>query len=287
MKRILKYGAACLLAVTVAGYFAGTVLNNLVPAIMKKDWLSLWDPALMLKPSTWLYGAVVTVMLYMLYLVFRVDTVKRAKRVLKSREDSVESSLENSRFMTDKERDANFAPRRFTKLNEVKKDGIPVYAVYNKKKKELDINLASPMHGLVIGATGSGKTTTFINPMIQILGNSSAGSSMICTDPKGELFQLHSGMLTERGYKVMVLDLRDPYSSFRWNPLGDLYDRYQLYLKAGEGIFECDSSVTESGLELVNKAEEYGEIWYEFRGKAYAHRRAADRREGTEAEDIR
>lgn len=273
MKRILKYGAACLLAVTVAGYFAGTVLNNLVPAIMKKDWLSLWDPALMLKPSTWLYGAVVTVMLYMLYLVFRVDTVKRAKRVLKSREDSVESSLENSRFMTDKERDANFAPRRFTKLNEVKKDGIPVYAVYNKKKKELDINLASPMHGLVIGATGSGKTTTFINPMIQILGNSSAGSSMICTDPKGELFQLHSGMLTERGYKVMVLDLRDPYSSFRWNPLGDLYDRYQLYLKAGEGIFECDSSVTESGLELVNKAEEYGEIWYEFRGKAYAHRR--------------
>lgn len=273
MKKIVKYVLAGLIAVIVAGYLTGTVLNNLVPAIMNKDWMKLWDPALMLKPSTWLYGAVVTVMLYMLHLVFRVDTAKRAKKVLKSKDDSVESSLENSRFMTEKERDSNFTPRRFTKLNEVKKDGIPVYAVYNKKKKELDINLASPMHGLVIGATGSGKTTTFINPMIQILGKSSAGSSMICTDPKGELFQLHSGMLTEQGYKVMVLDLRDPYSSFRWNPLSDLYDRYQLYLKTGEGLFQCDTDVMESGLELVNKPEEYGEIWYEYQGKAYANRR--------------
>ena len=193
--------------------------------------------------------------------------------MLKGKDDNIDSSLENSRFMTDKERDSNFKPYRFTKINESKKDGIPVYAVFNKKKKELELNLASPMHGLVIGATGSGKTTTFINPMIQILGRSSAGSSMICTDPKGELFQLHSGMLSERGYKVMVLDLRDPYSSFRWNPLGDIYDRYQLYLEAGKGIFQCESDVRESGLELANDIGAYGDVWYEYKGKAYAVRR--------------
>lgn len=272
-KKIFGYILSALVSVTLLGYAIAILLTDAVPALMTQNWGLLWSPGLWLKPTTWLYGAVVTVMAYMLYLLFRVDTVKRSKRLLKAKGDSVESSLENSRFMNEKEKNDNFAPYRFTKLAESKKDGIPVYAVYNKKKKELDINVANPMHGLVIGATGSGKTTTFINPMIQILANSSAGSSMICTDPKGELFQLHSGRLVERGYKVMVLDLRDPYSSFRWNPLGDLYDRYQLYLKTGSGIYQCDSDVNQSGLELVNAPEQYGDIWYEYEGKAYAVRR--------------
>lgn len=273
IKKIIGYIAGGIVAVMVFGYLTALLLTDLVPIILTQDWGRLWNPGLLLKPAVWIYGAVVTVMVYMLYLVFHVGTVKRAKRLLKAKEESVESSLENSRFMSDKEKDDNFSPKRFTRLKEEKKDGIPVYAVYNKKKKELNINIAKPMHGLVIGATGSGKTTSFINPMIQILGKSAAGSSMICTDPKGELFQLHSGMLAERGYKVMVLDLRDPYSSFRWNPLGDIYDRYQLYLQAGQGIFQCDTDVKASGLELVNEADQYKDVWYEYKGKAYAVRR--------------
>ncbi len=273
VKKIAGIILTGLVMVTVFGYLMAMALTELVPAAVTGNWGALWNPGLLLKASTWLYGAIVSVMAVMLYLVFRRPTAKQAKRLLKSKADSVDSSLENSRFMTDKERDENFKPFRFTKMGESKKDGIPVYAVYNKKKRELDLNLASPMHGLVIGATGSGKTTTFINPMIQILGRSSAGSSMICTDPKGELFQLHSGMLAERGYKVMVLDLRDPYSSFRWNPLGDIYDRYQMYLAGGKGIFQCESDVRESGLELVNDIGMYGDVWYEYKGKAYAVRR--------------
>ena len=228
---------------------------------------------LFLAPSTWLTGAVETALLVLLFMLFGSSTAKASKRMLKSKAQRIEGALENSRFMNDKEMDDLFPHKRFTRLKEEKKDGIPMYAVYSHKKKDIDINLSAPAHGLIIGATGSGKTTTFINPVIQILGHTSAGSSMICTDPKGELFQLHSKFLKEQGYNVMVLDLRDPYSSFRWNPLGDIYDRYQLYVKTGDEIYERTDQADPNELELVNSPEEYGEVWYEYNGKAYASRR--------------
>lgn len=108
----------------------------------------------------------------LLWLVYDYDAGRRSRRVMTQKARRIEGALENADFMSDKERDKLFKPYKYTKLGNEKKDGVPVRAVYNSKHKEIDINLASPMHGLIIGSTGSGKTTTFINPMIQILGHS-------------------------------------------------------------------------------------------------------------------
>ena len=183
--------------------------------------------------------------------------------------NQIEANLENSRWMTDAERDKIFTSCRYSELGGMKKDGVPIRALFDGKG-DMRITFNSPCHGLIIGSTGSGKTTTFINPMIQLLGASGAGSSMIMTDPKGELFSLHSKFLKERGYDVKVLDLRDAYHSYRWNPLEPLWDAYQEYLGAERAAFQHENEdVEESGLILTAKPEEYGDAWFEFKGKAY------------------
>ncbi len=224
-----------------------------------------------------IYGVIELCVLIALYMVYRLSlTTDNANNLLKGRSadrDRVEGSLENSRWMSDKERNELFPHKTFKKLPELKKDGVPLYAVYNPRSRDMDINLISPAHGIIIGATGSGKTTTFVNPVVQILGHSAAGSSMICTDPKGELFQMHSKLLHEHGYNCMVLDLRDPYSSFRWNPLGDIFDNYQEYLTLGNKIREHTDSISEyPDLKRMHSDEVFAEAedWYEWDGCAWA-----------------
>ncbi len=186
----------------------------------------------------------------------------------KGKLSQIEANMENSRWMTDKERDSIFTPCRYSELGSMKKDGVPVRAMA-EGERDLRVVFNSPCHSLIIGSTGSGKTTTFINPMIQLLGASGAGSSMLITDPKGELFSLHSKFLAERGYDVKVLDLRDAYHSYRWNPLEPLWDTYRVYADAPRQVFERDDDVRTGGLSITGAVEDYGSLWYEFNGKAY------------------
>ncbi len=253
-----------------ASLFLGSLLRYIVEAITGSP---VFRFRLLIEPLTWGIGAGVTAMLGILYAInggfggmFRSSLLGG-----KSGEgDRIEGSLENSRFLTDKERDKYFPTFTYETLPQSKNDGVPARAVLNKKG-QLEGNWKPGVHALVIGATGSGKTTTFINPMIQCIAAANIGSSMIMTDPKGELFDLHSGFLKQQGYEVMVLDLRDTYSSSRWNPLEPIWDAYQESVNAGKGmIMHIDSMDDYPDLRRIDGDAHAGDPWIEWKGIAYA-----------------
>ena len=255
--------------------FLGTLirflLENLSASVEGSGWRFRWQ--LLAEPATWIIGVTITVFLGVIYaLNGGFSSSNKGARFLKGKggeKDRIEGSLENSRFLTDEERDKYFPPFTYETLADAKKDGVPVRAVLDKKGRLVG-NFKPGVHALVIGATGSGKTTTFINPMIQLIGATNCGSSMIMTDPKGELFDLHSGFLKSRGYNVMVLDLRDTYSSSRWNPLEPIWDAYQEYLELGSGIVaHVDAMSDYPDLKRMDGEGKEDEPWIEWKGRAY------------------
>lgn len=83
----------------------------------------------------------------------------------------------------------------------------------------------SENHTLVIGATGSGKTTAVVDPLTYSLCKH--GESMVFTDPKGEIYKNHAELLKARGYKIIVLNFRNPELGNAWNPLTLPYRLYK------------------------------------------------------------
>lgn len=221
--------------------------------------------------QTWTLGLVVALVFWLVSLISGGFGGHGGDGLFgKSKNSDVVSVLENSRYLTAKERDDLFPLCTYTAMDKVKKDGVPVRAVLNQKG-ELEVNLMPGVHSLVIGSTGSGKTTTFINPMIQLLGATDCGSSMIMTDPKGELFDLHSQFLKSRGYDVMVLDLRDTYSSSRWNPLGSIWDMYQEFQATGSNLVAHRDDLRDyPDLKVMDEIPEKGKPWIEWDGKAFS-----------------
>lgn len=105
-------------------------------------------------------------------------------------------------------------------------DGIVIGA--EKKGGGVEVITTSQLHALIVGTTGSGKTTGFVDQNISVLARSKGKPSLIISDPKKELYEKHAKHLEKEGYNISVLDLREPYSSERWNPMNVLIRRIRL-----------------------------------------------------------
>ena len=67
---------------------------------------------------------------------------------------------------------------------------------------------------IVVGASGSGKTSSIVSPNIR-----RHYGSYIVSDPKGVLYDKHKDLLEADGYRVVKLDFTHPESSAHYNPL--------------------------------------------------------------------
>ena len=167
----------------------------------------------------WLSNGVVDGLIIIAFLfIYRVDAQDVAMK---------ENDLEDTEWLTTKKL-RKLKEFNVTNWNGAKEaqDGIVIGA--EKKGKDVELITTSQLHALIVGTTGSGKTTGFVDQNISVLARSKGKPSLVISDPKKELYEKHAKMLEKEGYKISVLDLREPYSSERWNPMNVLIRRIRL-----------------------------------------------------------
>ena len=163
--------------------------------------------------------------------------------------------------------DSQFMYHTYDTLSRSNKLGVPIRAELSNGK--LHVNMYKSIHTIVIGTTGSGKTTQFVNPTMQILSESNARPCLVITDPKGEIYDLHSQKLRKRGYRVLVFDLKEPFQSSCWNPMTRAYELNMRALNLNKEVKVHHGDDPRSfNLKCVNR--EYFREWYEFDGFAFA-----------------
>lgn len=145
------------------------------------------------------------------------------------------NQLASGRLMTEKESNNIFTTMLWNKNNILVSNnenhndiGFIVNTKLKQKNSILEYKITKDIgHSLLIGSTRSGKTSLIINTQIQMFAKSSIQPTMIITDPKGELYKLHSANLKAQGYQIFKLDSRSENSDF-WNPLEEVWHQWEV-----------------------------------------------------------
>ena len=175
--------------------------------------------AILTQRNFWLANGVADGLLTVFYLMlYRIDAQNLALR---------ENDLEDTEWLTTKKlkKLKEFTVTPYSGVDTCN-DGIVIGA--EKKGNSVEIITTKQLHALIVGTTGSGKTTGFVDQNISVLSKSKGKPCIVISDPKKELYEKHAKQLLKEGYKISVLDLREPYSSARWNPMNVLIRRIRL-----------------------------------------------------------
>ena len=156
-----------------------------------------------------------------------------------------------NKFMTDREMKKAYMIRK-----------VPVKAEHADYAGMVFINDGKNMwvddgefHTLIIGQSGSGKTTALVTPLVKSLMKHD--ESMIITDLKGEIYRDQAAELKARGYNIICINLRNPAQGNAWNPLTIPYRMYKQGKtdKAKELLEDISSNI----IPVENKEDPFWE----------------------------
>ncbi len=139
-------------------------------------------------------------------------------------------------------------------------NGFPIY-IQRNERGILEATFCQNTHALIIGSTGSGKTTGFVVPFLNWMSAKKNKPSIIVSDPKSELNEKTLNRFLENGYRVFWLNFMDSSVSDCWNPLTKIYRLYQQYLHVEQE---------------VTVVQENGKAYNRFRGIVYHSQQQLD-----------
>lgn len=228
----------------IGGIFVAVCVSVLIAFLFALGGAGFED--IFLNENYWLTVGVVNGMLLIGFLLmYRIDAQNVAMN---------ENDLEDTEWLTTKKlrKLKEFTVTTWDRVAD-KDDEIVIGA--EKKGKAVEIISTSALHALIVGTTGSGKTTGFVDQNIAILGRSKGKPSMIIADPKKELYEKHAKQLESEGYKISTLDLREPYSSARWNPMQVLIRRIRQVRELQNDMQEKDGKYLACGEVFLSHSD--------------------------------
>lgn len=266
MSKKTKTNLIILVVLTVLGYVGGAALCY----FLERDTSVTFAKAL----TNWEYvgiGAGTGLLLGLVYLFMSKPKKKEENKSQGKTASGQEMSLSYDAQWLKPEDIANqkgLIATTWSHLPSLKNTGIVFRNQIENGKYQ--IAMKDEYHCLIIGTTASGKTSACLVPTIRILGHSGEKPCMVISDPKGELYTKTSRILEDEGYRVLTLNLRDAFSSTRWNPMEHAYETYHKGKNCKNNIKKCSNGTAPklAGYQEI-PGETYGQEWYGFEGVAY------------------
>ncbi len=268
MKKFFKklfWGVLYLIGIYAVAYTASTMIDN--------NGSFVFSPIYLADSNTLMIFFVGSLCLFVI-LLMKWDGKKKDKSSggsWKGKDTSGKTTDQyyDKKWMSDKELDTKHNHCTMETLKDMPKDGILIRA--EKKGKTIHINYVDPIHTLIIGTTGSGKSTQYLEPFVQIMSRTKARPSFIISDPKGDILDHNYENLKEHGYDIKILDLAEPFSSMKWNPMENAYNKYKMAQHIEEMLFvhQAGDKVDTDKMVKTQDFNEEETSWYEFNKHAY------------------